>query len=110
MHQILIFFTLALSLLVCSNADRLALPKKETRWCIANPGAQDAKLQEFLDYACTRIYCRQILPGGRCYLPNTLRSHTSYALNLYYRDLDVCASGVGILVFDDPSFGDCHYP
>lgn len=63
-------------------------------------GATDDKLHEFLDYACNRIYCRPILPGGKCYIPNTLRFHTSYALNLYYRDVSVCPSDVSIVIHD----------
>lgn len=49
-------------------------------------GVSDAELQANLDYACGMgVDCTPIQPGGACFLPNTVASHASYAMNLLYQ-------------------------
>ncbi|KAM7510762.1 hypothetical protein LguiB_009637 [Lonicera macranthoides] len=54
----------------------------EGDWCVAKPGAPDAKMRQWIDFVCSQLYCGDILPGGDCYLPNDyfmelqLLSHT----------------------------------
>eukprot|EP00249_Psilotum_nudum_P005461 c18899_g2_i1 orf=125-559(+) len=86
-------------------------------WCIGKPAAQDANLMRNVEYACGQagVDCSAIQPGGACYRPNSVISHASYAMNLYYqkngRNWWTCDFiNTGILVFTDPSFGDCIYP
>ncbi|XP_058211869.1 PLASMODESMATA CALLOSE-BINDING PROTEIN 1-like [Rhododendron vialii] len=53
---------------------------------MARSNKSELALQMGLDYACGSVAdCDPIKPSGLCYLPNTVQSHTSYALNSYYQ-------------------------
>ncbi|CAL5357918.1 unnamed protein product [Camellia sinensis] len=58
-------------------------------FCIAKQGADTNKLQNGLNWACGQGHanCSAIQPGQRCYNPDTLRSHASYAYNDYYQKM-----------------------
>ncbi|KAF8714082.1 hypothetical protein HU200_028081 [Digitaria exilis] len=65
-------------------------------WCMALPGASQDDLQNALDWAV------------RCYQPNTLLTHASYAFNIFYQqngnsDIACSFGGVGALVKCDLS-------
>lgn len=78
-------------------------------WCIAGQTASQTALQVALDYACGYggADCSVIQQGGRCYEPNTIRDHASYAFNDYYQKNPVATScnfgGTGVLTNIDPS-------
>ena len=79
-------------------------------WCVANPSTPDEKLIDNLNFACGQggVNCLALDPGGSCYNPNTLLSHTSYAMNRYYqaqgRNYWNCDfHSTGLVVFTDPS-------
>ncbi|WVZ61881.1 hypothetical protein U9M48_011689 [Paspalum notatum var. saurae] len=85
-------------------------------WCVARPGASQEDLQNALDWACGPggADCSQLQPGGRCYQPNTLLTHASYAFNIFYQqngnsDIACNFGGAGALVKRDPSFGSCKF-
>lgn len=84
-------------------------------WCVARPGATQEDLQSALDWACGPggADCSQLQPGGRCYQPDTLLTHASYAFNIFYQqngNSDVACNfgGAGALVKRDPSTDRFH--
>ncbi|XP_062189012.1 glucan endo-1,3-beta-glucosidase 12-like [Phragmites australis] len=85
-------------------------------WCVARPGAPQEDLQNALDWACGPggADCSQLQPGGRCYQPDTLLTHASYAFNIFYQqngnsDIACNFGGAGAIVKRDPSFGSCKF-
>lgn len=69
-------------------------PKVETpqrapegkRWCVPKTGADIEALQRNIDYVCGMGFnCEAIQEGGSCFLPNTVRAHAAYAMNVYYQ-------------------------
>uniref|UniRef100_A0A7C8ZF05 X8 domain-containing protein n=1 Tax=Opuntia streptacantha TaxID=393608 RepID=A0A7C8ZF05_OPUST len=80
-------------------------------WCVASQTAFRPALQAALDYACAHgADCSAIQPGGRCYYPNTLNAHASYAFNSYYQKSPIpnsCNFGGTALI---TSSGTCLYP
>ncbi|KAI5067098.1 hypothetical protein GOP47_0017626 [Adiantum capillus-veneris] len=86
-------------------------------WCIASPAASNESLEAGLNFACGEgnADCGPIQPGNVCYLPNTYRSHASWAYNSYYqRSGDNNAAcdfgGSAMITATDPSYGSCIYP
>ncbi|GAB4827465.1 hypothetical protein Ancab_034349 [Ancistrocladus abbreviatus] len=85
------------------------------KWCVPKPEANDAQLQNNIDYVCSQgVDCKPIQAGGPCFDPNTRRSHAQYAMNAYYQSKghqdSMCDfSGTGMLTAADPSYGTCKY-
>ncbi|KAE9608246.1 hypothetical protein Lal_00003552 [Lupinus albus] len=85
------------------------------QWCIASQSATEKALKVAIDYACGYggADCSALQPGARCYNPNTIRDHASYAFNDYYQKNPTptsCAfGGTATLTNKDPSNGNCHY-
>ncbi|XP_041011170.1 glucan endo-1,3-beta-D-glucosidase-like isoform X2 [Juglans microcarpa x Juglans regia] len=85
-------------------------------WCVPKAGVSDAQLKANLDYSCSQgIDCRPIQPGGACFEPNTLFSHASYAMNLYYQTAgknpwNCDFSQTATLTSISPSYNACNYP
>ncbi|XP_054799213.1 PLASMODESMATA CALLOSE-BINDING PROTEIN 5-like [Prosopis cineraria] len=85
-------------------------------WCVATPAASQTALQVALDYACGfgGADCTAIQPGGRCYNPNSVRNHASYAFNNYYQKNPVPNScnfgGTAVITSTNPSTGTCEFP
>lgn len=85
-------------------------------WCVARPGVSQEDLQNALDWACGQggADCTPLQPGGRCYNPDTLLSHASYAFNIFYQqngnsDIACNFGGAGTIIKRDPSFGPCKF-
>jgi hypothetical protein len=79
-------------------------------WCVARPGASQEDLQNALDWACGAggADCSPLQPGGRCYQPDTVLTHASYAFNIFYQqngnsDIACNFGGTGAIVKRDPS-------
>uniref|UniRef100_A0A7N0ZUC3 X8 domain-containing protein n=1 Tax=Kalanchoe fedtschenkoi TaxID=63787 RepID=A0A7N0ZUC3_KALFE len=84
-------------------------------WCVAKPSVPDPIIQEAMNYACgSGAECDSIQPNGRCFQPNTLVAHASYAFNSYWQMTKVAGGtcefgGTAILVTVDPSYDGCHF-
>ncbi|MCO5612343.1 hypothetical protein L7F22_066610 [Adiantum nelumboides] len=85
-------------------------------WCVAKPSVPEGLLMANLNFACGEggADCTQLQQGHACYSPNTIISHASYAMNMYYqkhgRNYWNCYfQNTGLVVFTDPSYGDCIY-
>ncbi|XVF03790.1 hypothetical protein REPUB_Repub05bG0023400 [Reevesia pubescens] len=86
-------------------------------WCVANGNADEKKLQAALDYACGEggADCSPIQPDAKCYNPNSLVAHASYAFNSYYqkktRETGSCEfGGTAYVVSQPPKYGNCEFP
>ncbi|CAN1136147.1 Glucan endo-1,3-beta-D-glucosidase [Linum perenne] len=84
-------------------------------WCVPRQGVADAQLQANLDYVCGQpdMDCSPIQPGGACYEPNTVASHASFAMNLYFQKHgkrhDCDFSNTATFTNTDPSYNKCEY-
>ncbi|RRT44405.1 hypothetical protein B296_00037851, partial [Ensete ventricosum] len=54
-------------------------------WCVAKPSTSDIALKDNIEYACSQVDCSVIERGEPCFYPDTLVSHASVAMNLYYQ-------------------------
>nr|VDD14291.1 unnamed protein product [Brassica rapa] len=85
-------------------------------WCVARENAPKIALQAALDYACGigGADCSEIQEGGKCYNPNSLIAHASFAFNSYYQKNPIpssCNFGESaVTISGDPSVGSCHFP
>ncbi|KAL9329061.1 hypothetical protein ACSQ67_004064 [Phaseolus vulgaris] len=84
-------------------------------WCVAKPSSSDSELQNNIEYACNLLGdCKMIQPGGSCFDPNNLMNHASVVMNQFYaynggNGWNCYFSGSGLVVVNDPSYGNCKY-
>lgn len=81
-------------------------------WCVSNTAAAPETLENALNFACgaNADFCTAIQPNQTCYLPSTVTSHASWALNNYWQAYKAAGGscsfdGAGILTSTDPSKG-----
>ncbi|WOK91534.1 hypothetical protein Cni_G00225 [Canna indica] len=103
-----LFFALLLPSLA-SGGEIKAVQGQKT-WCVAKPSLDEATLAANLNYACSQVDCSILQRGFACFYPDTLMSHASIAMNLYYqsrgRNFWNCYfKGSGLVVTTDPSPG-----
>ncbi|KAG9439230.1 hypothetical protein H6P81_019395 [Aristolochia fimbriata] len=95
----------------------LAKDSTNRTFCVAMDGVDSRTLQAALDWACGpgRANCSEIQPGEKCYWPNNVRGHASYAFDSYYQKEGRAAGscdfkGVAMITTTDPSHGSCLFP
>ncbi|XVF72314.1 hypothetical protein PTKIN_Ptkin12aG0111200 [Pterospermum kingtungense] len=106
------------------NSDFEPLPKPENNepykgkiWCVAARGVNASELGSALSYACSQgnKTCDPIRPGNKCFKPNSLVWHASYAFSSYWSQLKNTGAtcyfnGLATQTTKDPSFGHCKFP
>ncbi|KAJ8899472.1 hypothetical protein K2173_018446 [Erythroxylum novogranatense] len=92
-------------------------PYKGKLWCVAAKGANTSLVATALSWACSQgnKTCDPIKPGKRCYKPNSVIWHASYAFSSYWAQFQktggTCSfNGVAMSTPKDPSFGHCKFP
>lgn len=64
----------------------MCLLSTDAAYCVCNSAQSDQVLQKNIDYACGNgADCAQILQGGACFTPNTVKDHCNYAVNSYFQ-------------------------
>ncbi|CAH9075392.1 unnamed protein product [Cuscuta epithymum] len=88
-------------------------------WCVVNTkqSVNKTALTAALDYACGQGNgtCDAIRPGGKCYQPNDLIRHASYAFSAYWAQFKriggTCSfNGIANSTTKDPSDKVCKFP
>ncbi|GAB4830297.1 hypothetical protein Ancab_019935 [Ancistrocladus abbreviatus] len=92
-------------------------PYKGKIWCVVAKGANMSELGAAIAYACGQgnHTCDALQPGKKCYKPNLLILHASYAFSSYWAQLRsqgaTCFfNGLAVQTTKDPSYGSCKYP
>lgn len=87
------------------------------QWCVADPQAPDAFLQNTLDWACSSggADCSSIQPNAPCFDPNTMLGHASVAFNSYWQKFkqqgaSCYFNSAAFVTETNPSYGNCVYP
>ncbi|CAH2034174.1 unnamed protein product [Thlaspi arvense] len=115
MHtQIYLSFIIFLCLSSGKKIMRVNADESQGDWCVANPATDDEKLVKNIDFACSKIDCQIIMPGGSCFVPDNPHNHASVAMNLYYQAQgrhrwNCDFEGSGLVTVIDPSYGSCKF-
>lgn len=96
------------TLLICWKLSWISLQKT---WCVARPSSDQATLLANINYACSHVDCRIMQKGCPCFYPDSLISHASIAMSLYYHSQgknqwNCDFRGSGLIVITDPSQSD----
>ncbi|XP_076895866.1 putative glucan endo-1,3-beta-glucosidase A6 [Bidens hawaiensis] len=92
-------------------------PYKGKIWCVAARGVNVTALGGALSYACGQgnRTCDPIKPGGKCFKPDSLMWHASYAFSSYWAQFRKSGGtcyfdGLAVQTTKNPSFGSCKFP
>ncbi|CAK7349405.1 unnamed protein product [Dovyalis caffra] len=92
-------------------------PYKGKVWCMVGEAANMSAVADALSYACSQgnKTCDAIQPGKKCYKPDSLFWHASYAFSSYWAQFKkiggTCSfNGLATKTPKDPSFGHCKFP
>ncbi|KAB2620317.1 glucan endo-1,3-beta-glucosidase A6 [Pyrus ussuriensis x Pyrus communis] len=92
-------------------------PYKGPIWCIVAKGANRSAVASALSYACSQgnKTCDPIQPGGKCFKPDSLFWHASYAFSAYWAQFRKAGGscyfgGLATQTIKDPSYGSCKFP
>ena len=86
---------------------------KGKQWCLPKTGADENALQRNIYYVCGLLDCGPIQEDGVCFLPNNVRAHAAFAMNVYYQsteknEYDCDFEQTGAITDVDPSNYDHH--
>ncbi|KAL6957012.1 hypothetical protein U1Q18_025577 [Sarracenia purpurea var. burkii] len=111
-----LFFTNGSSVYSLSLSTSERISGNSSVFCIAKQGADTSKLQNGLNWACGQGHasCSSIQPGQRCYNPDTIQNHASFAYNDYYQKMRTIGGtcdfdGTATTTTIDPSYGSCIF-
>ncbi|KAK7395413.1 hypothetical protein VNO78_15971 [Psophocarpus tetragonolobus] len=86
-------------------------------WCVAARGDNATALAAALSYACSQGNgtCDPIQPRGKCFRPDSVLWHSSYAFSSYWAQFRKIGAtcyfnGLATQTAKDPSFGSCKFP
>ncbi|GMH02472.1 hypothetical protein Nepgr_004311 [Nepenthes gracilis] len=86
-------------------------------WCVVAKGANMTELGSAISFACGQgnHTCDELQPGKKCYKPNLLILHASYAFSSYWAQFRkqgaTCYfNGLAVQTTEDPSYRSCNYP
>ncbi|KAL2336780.1 hypothetical protein Fmac_011226 [Flemingia macrophylla] len=86
-------------------------------WCVAARRDNATALAAALSYACSQGNgtCEPVQAGGKCYRPDSLFWHASYAFSSYWAQFrkvgGTCYfNGLAMQTAKDPSYGSCKFP
>ncbi|XP_018501373.2 probable glucan endo-1,3-beta-glucosidase A6 [Pyrus x bretschneideri] len=92
-------------------------PYKGPIWCMVAKGANQSAVASALSYACSQgnKTCNPIQPGGKCFKPDSLAWHASYAFSAYWAQFRKAGGscyfgGLATQTIKDPSYGSCKFP
>lgn len=92
-------------------------PYKGRIWCVAARGVNKTALGGALSYACGQGNgtCDPIQPGGKCFKPDSLFWHSSFAFSSYWAQFRASGgscyfNGLAVQTIQNPSFGSCKFP
>ncbi|KAF8398557.1 hypothetical protein HHK36_017488 [Tetracentron sinense] len=112
-----VFFTngTAMYSLSFSTSDQIT-GNSSGMFCVAKQDADPTKLEAGLDWACGQgqANCNAIQDGQRCYEPDTLQNHASYAYNDYFHKMQSVGGtcdfgGTATTTTVDPSHNSCVF-
>ncbi|KAG6506442.1 glucan endo-1,3-beta-D-glucosidase-like [Zingiber officinale] len=101
-------------LLLIFSAETLVHVRAQKTWCVAKPSSDEATLLANINYACSQVDCTELQRGRPCFYPDSLISHASVAMNLYYQSRgrnpwNCFFKNTALVVATDPSYGGCFY-
>ncbi|XP_064940896.1 glucan endo-1,3-beta-D-glucosidase-like [Musa acuminata AAA Group] len=103
-----------LLLLFLSSGGTINTVDAQKTWCVAKPSTSDTALKDNIEYACSQVDCSVTERGKPCFYPDTLISHASVAMNLYYQSRgrnhwNCYFNNSAVTTVTDPSYGACKY-
>ncbi|KAI3847671.1 hypothetical protein MKX03_008849 [Papaver bracteatum] len=101
--------------LLCAGSGVALASDEKTTYCVAKPfGVHENVLLAALNWVCGKVDCSPLLQGQKCYEPDTVSAHASYAFNQYYQQsgrlTGTCDfNRVAMVTTTDPSHGNCTF-
>ncbi|KAF7825855.1 putative glucan endo-1,3-beta-glucosidase A6 [Senna tora] len=92
-------------------------PYKGRIWCVVAKGVNKTAVAGALTYACSQgnKTCDAVQPGKRCFKPDSLVWHASYAFSSYWAQMRPAGAtcffnGLATQTTKNPSYGSCKFP